>query len=129
MTSAAKRAANRALASSLAGEGASPALQAEAAVVAEAQVDLQRARTARADRHAQFAAALARESRRISQAIALDDPPLITPGMIKMAIQALAALIKDLARLDRYERRALSRRRTAVQRLDDLRAAEARSDI
>jgi hypothetical protein len=61
MTSAAKRAANRALASSLAGEGASPALQAEAAVVAEAQVDLQRARTARADRHAQFAAALARQ--------------------------------------------------------------------
>ena len=40
------------------------------------------------------------------------------------AATRLDTLLRDLARIDRYERRALSRRRTAVQRLDELRIAD-----
>ena len=41
----------------------------------------------------------------------------------KSANKRPATLITDLARIDGYERRALSRRRTAVRHLDELRAA------
>ena len=46
----------------------------------------------------------------------------------KQARDRLATLLRDLARIDRYERRALSRRRTAVKQLEELRASEARLD-
>jgi hypothetical protein len=98
-----------ALAAALAGEGASPALQVQAAVVAEAQVDLHRARAAR----------IHLQSRWIDALETLCSAPAGAPG------EEIAA---HLARIDRYERRALSRRRTAVQRLDELRVAEGRSD-
>ena len=152
------------LATALAGEGASPALQAQAAVVAEAQADLQRARAARTHLQGQLTAALEGNSPpppEWDEAIEVDEPSLITPRMIlqgkfeslftmsrlrahsravlrhdermararkKRARDWLAALIKNLARLDRYERRALSRRRTAEKHLDELRIAEARPD-
>jgi hypothetical protein len=99
-----------ALAAALAGEGASPARQIQAVVVAEAQVDLNRAQAARAHLQSQLTAALD-GSVRLSRASAGE----------KRA-DRLAALVISLARPDRYERRALSRRRTAVRRLDELRA-------
>ena len=97
-----------ALATALAGEGASSAVRAQAALVAEAQVELHRARTAQTHLQGRWMDALE----------TLRSAPAVAPG------EEIAA---HLARLDRYERRALSRRRTAVQRLGELRTA-ARPD-
>jgi hypothetical protein len=152
----------KALTVMLAGEGASPALQAQAAVVAEAQVDLRRARAARAHLQQVWIEALERlrstpvippgeEIAAVDRQYGTDTASLIAyyedtlseagrqkhlPGIFaaaaalaglprQRALQHVAETARDLARIDRYERRALSRRRTAVKHLDELRAAEA----
>ena len=158
-----------ALTAALAGEGASPAVKAQAALVAEAQVELYRARAARTQLQGQLITALGGPGGLPLpplEPIWLASPALITPGeMKKIALgkmgfdslftmsrlmaqsralyrhserearaeekqirDRLDTLLRDLARIDRYERRALSRRRTAVKHLDELRIAEARPD-
>ena len=157
-----------ALTAALAGEGASPAVKAQAVVVAEAQVELSRARAARTQLQGQLITALGGPGGYPLpplEPIWLPSPSLIRPGDLKKIAQGkfnfdslftpsrlrarsraldrhserearaeekqirdrLDTLLRDLACLDRYERRALSRRRTAVRHLDELRTA-ARPD-
>ena len=144
------------LTAALAGEGASPAVKAQAALVAEAQVELYRARAARTQLQGQLITALGGPGGLPLpplEPIWLASPALITPGKMgfdslftlsrlmaqsralyrhsereagageKQIRDRLDTLLRDLARIDRYERRALSRRRTAVRHLDELRAA------
>ena len=158
------------LAASLAGEAASPALLAQAQVVAAAQIDMAWARAARIRLQGRWSEALlaspaagdhdetaaAPIDPHLFEALALagtlDHAALAVPGPAvrgarktlaridrllassrktmreherserRREAEGLTSLSHDLARLDRYERRALSRRRTAVRRLDELRA-------
>jgi hypothetical protein len=75
--------------------------------IAEAELDLVRIRQARAQAWNQQAAEWANPTGR-----RLPD---------ERAIQAYKALCSLLAKIDRYERRALSRRRTAIRALNEMR--------
>jgi hypothetical protein len=88
-----------ALAHRIAGRNPSSAVLTAARRIAEAQIDLVRARAAR--RH------------------------LIAPGLSDGGLFVLSDVTKQLRALDRYERRAISRRKQASQDLDTIRILEA----
>jgi len=150
-----------ALASAIAGEGASGALRKQASLVAEAEVDLRRARAAATHLQGslmeaveklcqtppvspeEVAAAFDRQSgTRTSHLLAFYRDALTPaqqarylPGMLRSMTQLvqaprdallkrIATTTRDLARLDRYTRRALSRRRTETRVLDEIRMRE-----
>src|SRR5262249_47654281 len=88
-----------ALAHRIAGRNPSLAILTAARRIAEAQIDLVRVRAAR--QH------------------------LIAPGLNDEGLFVLSRVARQLRALDRYERRALSRRKQANQDLDTLRVLEA----
>ncbi len=102
------------LAAAMAGERASPERRALGAILAAAQLDLWRVRAARAgliDR------AAAEQAHRRTSAAATPGAP---PDAATREAEAIRSALPGLVRLDRYERRALSRRNRALRRLQAL---------
>jgi hypothetical protein len=96
----------RALATRIAGDGADPVLQALALRIAEAQINLCR------EKHARH-----RLLDRNAAARADDGDKGRTEYLARLA-RVFAERGKELSALDRYERRALSRRKSAVRAFD-----------
>jgi len=135
------------LALEIAGRDAPPGLGALARVVAEAQIDIERIRRAR---HCLFEDALAasvlptNKRARLAQVKALIDvearldADLYIPWRVRRLVfqpaepvrfaHGICDLAGSLARLERYERRALSRRKTAISAFDAARAALPESE-
>ncbi|MGZ9067231.1 MAG: hypothetical protein ACXW2I_18100 [Burkholderiales bacterium] len=135
------------LARQIAGPGAVGDIQYLAGVVAEAQIDLQRVRTAR---HHLLSHALAdsyyervRDSldklkcfRRAIPILLRPDPPAILERLIERYLVStpqgpfkfvtiLSEESRHLLAMDRYERRAMSRRKFAIRALDEARHRKA----
>jgi len=100
------------LAREIAGEGANPELQELASRIAEAQTDLLRVRRAR---HALLSRALADPNDQSSAELAGQDKVATT----------FADCAAHLVMMDRYERRALSRRKFAIRAFDAVRRQAA----
>jgi hypothetical protein len=130
------------LASEIAGQHASAELKDLARRVAEAQIDLGRVRLARRQvlsgrlsepdrrklrvamnrRKALPALSSPRPTKSTTRAI-LDSPLMGSPDLPRSLAVVLAQQVKALCAFDRYEKRALSRRKSAIRALDAARAA------
>jgi len=128
----------------IAGEGACPEILELASRIAEAQIDLLRVRLARHDLIAkklnnpnywphEFFVIAKKNTKLIARLIRRFDPlapipreildaPENTPEGPKKIAFILSDLTKQLIAMDRYERRALSRRKFAIRALDAARA-------
>jgi hypothetical protein len=95
------------LAREFAGEGASTEILEQARRVAAAQIDLVRIRQARHDLLARSEPASSRSS--------------ATPESLNKLIPVSLDVLAELVAIDRYERRALARRKFAIRELDAMR--------
>lgn len=103
----------KALARAIAGDGASPEWMEIARRIAEATVDLARIRQSRLRVLASIVADVNRDDAANDDGTSEFDDQAMPEGLAKR----LAKAAGELRRLDRYERRALSRRKTAGRRL------------
>jgi hypothetical protein len=108
------------LACDIAGKGASAELQDLARRVAQAQLDLHRVRLAR---HQFLSRALSEPDRRKLRVAMKASDNTDSPHLPRPLAAVLAQEVKALCALDRYEQRALSRRKSAIRALDAARAA------
>jgi hypothetical protein len=111
---AADRDLQRQLARAIAGDGASDEVLEQASVVAEIELELQRiskARTAMIEMSMRQAPADDREAFNETSRLSSIDAPIV---------DAFVRAFPTLSRIERYERRALARRKKVLARLEDL---------